>query len=331
MPRSSIVYVCVVLSLSVQLGCSSDSAQSPVSPSVGPRLVVESIAASAAAGGVQGGRRPGVAPSGTAGPRITASGNERVINGGTQTVALSGDAPFDRVYVFVGGKTMGLIGESEGNIEGYYEIQLPAPQTSTTVLLTFPQEIPLTEFDLRFAVASPSSAVGPSAGLATAVTSVGTGDVQVTLSWDADSDVDLHVVAPGGDEIFYGRRQSPSGGELDLDSNAACEIDRIRNENITWPIGRAPRGDYIVRVDYWSNCGVVRTEYTVRINNGGAVQIVSGSFTGAGNRGGAGSGQTVATFSRTAGPTAIVTPQPPETLTPAALSKTLGKTLGLER
>ena len=86
-----------------------------------------------------------------------------------------------------------------------------------------------------------------------------------------------------------------------------------------------------MRVDYWSNCGVVRTEYTVRINNGGAVQIVSGFFTGAGDQGGAGSGRTVATFSRASGPTGIVAPESLDIGTPAALSKTFSKTLELER
>jgi hypothetical protein len=158
-----------------------------------------------------------------------------------------------------------------------------------------------------FAVANPSGAVGPYTGLMTSVTEVGTGDVQVTLSWNADSDTDLHVVAPGNDEIYYARRESPSGGQLDLDSNAGCQIDGVRNENITWPLGRAPRGQYIVRVDYWSSCNVGRTDYTVRVNNSGSVQVVSGSFTGGGDRGGAGSGETVATFERTSGPSPTVT------------------------
>jgi hypothetical protein len=56
-----------------------------------------------------------------------------------------------------------------------------------------------------------------------------------------------------------------------------------------------------VRVDYWSSCDVGETNYTVRINNGGNVQIVTGTFTGEGDFGGAGSGVTVATFTRSGG------------------------------
>lgn len=295
-----------ITALSLALACSRDSTTSPVSPSPVGSLKVEDIAASASTADTPGQRRSGGAPSSNGGPRITASGNQRVINGGTLAVTIAGDAPYNTIYMFVGGRTLGLVGEFGGGIEGFYEMRLPSTQTNSTVLLTFPQEIPLDQFDLQFAVANPSGSVGPYATLSTTVTRVGTGDIQVTLSWDSDSDVDLHVVAPGGEEIYYGRRESASGGQLDLDSNAGCRIDGVRNENITWPVGRAPRGHYTVRVDYWSSCNAARTNYNVLVNNGGSVQVVTGSFTGAGDRGGAGSGSTVATFERTSGPTAVV-------------------------
>jgi uncharacterized protein YfaP (DUF2135 family) len=298
------------LTVAALAGCTRSSSDSPLSPSPVGRLNLQDLAASASVDEAQGARRAGQAPPSTGGPRITVSGNQTVITGGTLSVTIDANGPFDTVYVTVGGRALGLIGESAGGIDGYYEIRLPGPQTSATVLLAFPQEIPLNQFELLFAVVSPSGAVGPYASLSTTVLGVGTGDVQVTLSWDVDSDVDLHVVAPGGEEIYYGRRRSSTGGELDLDSNAACNIDGVRNENITWPVGRAPQGQYTVRVNYWSNCGVSRTNYTVRINNGGAGQIVTGSFTGPGDRGGLGAGTVVATFERTSGPTAaIVAPQ----------------------
>jgi uncharacterized protein YfaP (DUF2135 family) len=309
--------------LTLALACSRDSTRSPVSPSPAGSLNVGDIAASASTADTSGERRAGLAPAAGGGPRITASGNRTVINGGTLSVAIAGDSPFNVVYVFIGGKTLGLLGEFPGAIDGYYELRLPSARTAANVVLTFPQEIPLDEFDLQFAVASPSGVVGPYTSLTTTVTRVGTGDVQVTLSWDADSDVDLHVVAPGGEEIYYASRQSASGGQLDLDSNAGCAIDGVRNENITWPVGRAPRGQYTVRVDYWSSCGVTRSNYTVRVNNGGSVQVVEGFFTGSGDQGGAGSGRTVATFERSSGPTAAVVTQ---TLTPESawyLSKKL--------
>ena len=174
-----------------------------------------------------------------------------------------------------------------------------------------------------FAVADASGVVGPYARLSTTVTSVGTGDVQVTLSWDADSDVDVHVIDPAGEEIYYGHRRSASGGELDLDSNAGCTIDGVRNENITWPTGLAPRGSYTVRVDYWSSCGVGSTNYTVRVNVGGNLQIFSGNFTGPGDQGGPGSGRTITSFERLTGPTATAVASDAGVTTSGAGSKTL--------
>jgi hypothetical protein len=302
--------VFLTLTLVSLLACSSDSDENPVAPSVvGGRLAIEQIASSASAEQVDGARRSGSAPASSGGPQITATGNPRVLTGGTQTIAIASASPFTKVYVFVGGRSLGLLDDAVGGIPGYYEIALGSPRTSTTVLLAYPQEIPVEEFDLQFAVADASGAVGPYVPLHTNVLGVGTGDVQVTLAWDAESDVDLHVVGPGGDEIYWDRRESPSGGTLDLDSNAACDIDSVRNENITWPVGRAPRGVYTVRVNYWSNCGVAQTNYTLRINNGGSVQIFTGTLTGPGTRGGLGAGQVVATFERTTGPTAITVGQ----------------------
>jgi len=44
-------------------------------------------------------------------------------------------------------------------------------------------------------------------------------DVRVVLSWDADNtDVDLHVIDPNGDEVFYGRSLSHQGGTITRDA-----------------------------------------------------------------------------------------------------------------
>jgi len=42
--------------------------------------------------------------------------------------------------------------------------------------------------------------------------------LRVVLSWDSDNtDLDLHVVAPDGQHVFYGRRVAANGGALDVD------------------------------------------------------------------------------------------------------------------
>jgi hypothetical protein len=152
------------------------------------------------------------------------------------------------------------------------------------------------------------SAVAPVSGSYTAeATSYGSGDrgtytlsvgagLTITATWDARSDVDLHVVEPSGEEIYYGNPTSRSGGRLNRDANAGCGGDSSLSETVDWPSRSAPIGRYVVRLDYWGSCGVARTNYTVTINDGGAVTTYTGFFTGPGDGGSVGSGRTVATF-----------------------------------
>lgn len=147
------------------------------------------------------------------------------------------------------------------------------------------------------------------------VTKVGSGDIQVSLNWDTPTDVDLHVTDPFGCELYYGNKSDAgfgfnsvcrgAGGTLDLDSNAGCYLDTgytaqggIRNENVFWPPGAAPEGQYTVKVDYWSACSVTaRTNYTVTVNYCGKTEVYEGNFTqGQASGGGAGSGRFVARF-----------------------------------
>jgi hypothetical protein len=296
--------IAAVAAVLLATACGDEGAESPVSPTVLPSLTVQDLITSASAAGIAATARSGVPPVPNGGPSVTVSGNGTIVNGGTLVAGVTGAAAFQTLYLAVGGETVGVATSVAGGVSGFYELRLPATLSDLSVLLEFAQSIPLRQLELLFAVADASGRVGPYSRLETTVASVGTGDVQVTLSWDADSDVDLHVIDPAGEEVYYAHRQSASGGQLDLDSNAGCTIDGVRNENITWPVGRAPRGSYTVRVDYWSSCSVSQTNYTVRVNNGGSVQVFSGSFSGPGDQGGAGSGRPITVFERLTGPTA---------------------------
>jgi hypothetical protein len=187
-------------------------------------------------------------------------------------------------------------------VSGYFEIPLPTPATSAELLISFPQALGGNEFTLHFSAADPEGRMGMPSDKDYNAIVVGSGDIQVTVAWDTEADVDLHVVDPEGVEIYWANRQSPSGGQLDLDSNAACAGDNVRNENISWPVGTAPQGPYTVRVDYWANCDAQETNYTVVIHNEGDTDIHYGVFTGGGDSGGSGSGVEIATFTRTIGP-----------------------------
>jgi hypothetical protein len=180
--------------------------------------------------------------------------------------------------------------------EGYWQLTLPASLPAQDVILTLAQVVPSATFTVQYAAAT-STEVGPYDTELVSILTVGTGDVQVSVAWDAESDVDLHVVEPGGADIFYGNDVSPNGGTLDLDSNAGCFIDAKKNENVTWPGGSPPRGSYVVRLDYWDSCNVTSTKYVVTVRvSGQPLRTFSGTFTGFGDHGAAGSGILITTF-----------------------------------
>jgi hypothetical protein len=95
----------------------------------------------------------------------------------------------------------------------------------------------------------------------------------VTLSWDTEADLDLHLVLPAGTVIWAKNinsvdpNQNPdwqSGGILDFDSNANCQIDGRRREMIYWTTP-PPAGHYLARVDTYSLCGESYANWTVTV------------------------------------------------------------------
>jgi len=103
----------------------------------------------------------------------------------------------------------------------------------------------------------------------TVTTSVGVGGVrghegvQVTLNWNSNADIDLHVIEPGGEEIFFNYPVSTAGGTLDRD-NKCDNFELGKPENIFWTT--PPNGTYTVNVVYYEDCGGAGTvNFTVRV------------------------------------------------------------------
>jgi hypothetical protein len=110
------------------------------------------------------------------------------------------------------------------------------------------------------------------------------GALVISLDWDTQADLDLHVQLPsngdaGANEIWS---RKPSGlvlagagatptiadgkesGYLDFDSNSQCVIDGRKVENVVFPT-TAPSGRYVVRVDTFSLCAESTARWRLRI------------------------------------------------------------------
>ena len=87
----------------------------------------------------------------------------------------------------------------------------------------------------------------------------GTGALAFRLRWDGPQDLDLYVREPNGETIYYGNRNSSTGGALDVDANAGCSGPAADpTENIFWQ-NEAPAGTYEYWGDLWSACDASST------------------------------------------------------------------------
>jgi hypothetical protein len=113
------------------------------------------------------------------------------------------------------------------------------------------------------------------------------GDPQFTLIWDTDAvDLDLHVIEPGGKEIYWEDPKGNKGGELDVDNTKG-----FGPENVYWLVesddpdkpkvkGPGPSGVYKWYVVYWGGFGGIAkpTHWQVRVKHAGKVTVYHGKF-----------------------------------------------------
>jgi hypothetical protein len=96
----------------------------------------------------------------------------------------------------------------------------------------------------------------------------------VSLSWDANADLDLQVIGPGGQVFDAKRTAAPVSGDagtelaelpsLDRDSNAGCVIDGIRTENLIWS-DALPAGKYGFYVNLFDACKQPAVRFRVAV------------------------------------------------------------------
>jgi hypothetical protein len=259
----------------------------------------------------------GQLPGGSgAGPAITVPSDATVVNGGSLREPITASKEFLKVRMAIQpvaspAPATGTAGPtatptkavsltpsaapSGPPAQGFFEVTLASAASSVSLVVSLAQTLPGTAFVFHYALVGADGAQGEAARQVIDAIPVGTGQVQVSVSWDVDSDVDLHVVDPNKGEVYWDNPKVASGGELDLDSNADCDLDHKKNENITW--SHAPAGTFTVRLDLFEECDTTATNYVVTVRvSGQPVRTFSGKFTGRGDLGGEGDGIPITTF-----------------------------------
>jgi hypothetical protein len=93
--------------------------------------------------------------------------------------------------------------------------------------------------------------------------SLGDGDLQVTLTWNSNADMDLHVEEPGnGSHVYYANRQGTTAA-LDRD-----DTDGFGPENIFVARGRALVGNYRIYIVHFGRSVPTTARIQVTVNAG---------------------------------------------------------------
>lgn len=226
---------------------------------------------------------PGPMPARSDGPMVGEVQNARsfVLPGETGKIISGALAPEATAVV------LGLAGD-----RGYWILPAQPPdvnapdQLSFTARLSFSPDLGVGALELQVRAVDAAGHLGPArvVALAVAPATPVMGDLVVSLRWDGDADLDLHVVDPFGSEVFArapstlppllpGQTPDPEAelraGFLDFDSGAACVQDGRRNENVVWQA--APTGHYVVRVDTFAMCGAPAARWSVEVRRGDVI------------------------------------------------------------
>jgi len=90
-----------------------------------------------------------------------------------------------------------------------------------------------------------------------------TGDVQVSIGWNTIDDIDVHVFFRSFGQnsyISWTNKHGVCGGMLDVDMNAnQVSLNNKPVENIFWPAGHSPYGEFIVALHNFRNWSGARS------------------------------------------------------------------------
>lgn len=134
-------------------------------------------------------------------------------------------------------------------------LRLPADGTYTIVATRYGKDVGGTagEYDLLLQ--------GQSIALPQEIIDLGlpTGDIQVTLTWNTNADLQLLVRDPAGMSVYDDDLEIPSGGRMSAQGNLNCVASLTTPvSHIYWPSGLMRGGSYEVDVWYQNQCNDTR-------------------------------------------------------------------------
>lgn len=104
------------------------------------------------------------------------------------------------------------------------------------------------------------------------------GAIEIGLEWNDTNDLDLHVVEPNGNRIYWKFKESDgrdgTGGHLDVDKNADCsKLTSTPVEHVYWDTFDIPDGEYKVFVHFFRQCGSsAESKFTVLCKYGDEIK-----------------------------------------------------------
>lgn len=110
------------------------------------------------------------------------------------------------------------------------------------------------------------------------------GELHISLIWNDIADLDLHVITPSDEHIYYANTESSCGGWLDVDMNRSDNVSLEPIENIFWAL--SPSGHFKVYVHNFCNRTDDNTVFTnenrkvpfrVRLVKEGSIEWFEGS------------------------------------------------------
>jgi hypothetical protein len=104
-----------------------------------------------------------------------------------------------------------------------------------------------------------------------------TGDLRFSLAWYSRNDLDLHVVEPNGNMIYFSNPRSPkTKGKLDVDNTSGGTLKKPAVENITWDNkSTLLEGRYKVFVRNFSGTNSNESGFDFEMEFGGTIHQMS--------------------------------------------------------